>query len=49
MRSLRKKVIESDVVQWSRSFLAALEAAKHRHATAGGDRETAGATASEAS
>lgn len=49
MRSLRKKVIESDVAQWSRSFLAALEAAKRQHVAADGDRETEGATAPEAS
>ncbi|MGQ2913493.1 alpha,alpha-trehalose-phosphate synthase (UDP-forming) [Microbacterium aurantiacum] len=49
MRSLRKKVIESDVAQWSRSFLAALDAAKRRHTAVGGDRQTEGATAPEAS
>jgi trehalose 6-phosphate synthase len=32
MRALRKKVIESDVARWSRSFLDALETARRsRH------------------
>jgi trehalose 6-phosphate synthase len=38
MRSLRKRVLEHDVTDWSQSFLRALEQAAHRRRHAGEER-----------